>query len=86
MKNTLIATLVGVGVILLASSNCAWAGSASVREGEHVQWVEKRTEYRFRSDPDFNKTGWQRETDTIFHIRRDGSGKEKNNDQTLLSG
>jgi hypothetical protein len=77
MKKTLIAMVVGAGLILLVSPNCARAGSASVRNGEHVEWVERRSEYRFHSDPDPAKTGWHRETDTIFHIRKDGSGKEE---------
>jgi hypothetical protein len=78
MKKTLIAmVVVGAGLILLVTPDCARAASASVRDGEHVEWVERRSEYRFRSDPDPAKSGWYRETDTIFHIRKDGSGKEE---------
>ena len=51
MKKTLIAMVVGAGLILLVSPDCVQAGSASVRNGEHVEWVERRTEYRFHSDP-----------------------------------
>jgi hypothetical protein len=77
MKKTLFAMVVGAGLILLASTVSVWAGSASVRNDEHVEWVERRTEYRFRFDLDPAKSGWHRETDTIFHIRKDGTEKEE---------
>ena len=75
MKKSSLVVFTGVALILLAWPVSVWAGSASVRNGEHVEWVERRNEYRFHSDPDPSKSGWHRETDTIFHIRKDGSGK-----------
>lgn len=76
MKRTLASIAVGAGLtVLLVCPVRVGAGSVVLKEGERIEWVEKRTNYRFHVDKDPEKSGWQKETDTIYHIRKDKPDK-----------